>query len=114
MLHVDAPVEIYTCSGVDEKGEYVDIYFTRDALFSMFGSSEEMMVYQYEAYSLREELPELPDGPVEEPSDKPSEAPDNNVQEMNTADIILFGVSGLVLVVIIAFVISLFKKKNRR
>lgn len=110
----DAPVEIYTCSGVDEKGEYVDIYFTREALLSMFGSSEEIMVYASEVYSLNEVLPELPDGPVEEPSDKPNEAPDNNGQEMNPGDIILFSVSGLVLVVVVAFVISLFKKKNRR
>ena len=115
----DAPVEIYTCRGADNRGEYVDIFFTRDALNNMFGNSEELMVSAYDVYTLKEELPELPDGPVDEPTDEPSdlpteepiETPDNN-QGISTEKAIMFGASAILLVAIVAFVISLFKKKK--
>ena len=110
---VDAPVEIQTCSGVDSNGSYVDVYFTREALSTMFGNSEEMMVYAEKVYILRQDLVELPDGPVNEPNTPSDDLTEENPGVELTGDnLLVLGGSVVLLVATVAVVINLIKKKK--
>ena len=112
---VDPPVEIQTCSGVDSNGAYVDVYFTREALATMFGNSEEMMVYAEKVYILRQEVVELPDGSANEPNTPNDDLTEENTDiQLTDESLLILGGSVALLVATIAVVISLLKKKNRR
>ena len=108
----DAPVEISTCRGEDSKGAYVDIFFTEEALITMFGTSEEFMVYAYDVYVIEKEMIELPDGPATVPENPDEELNENMNVQISGENYLIIAGSVLLLAVGIGCVVRLFKKRK--